>query len=248
MSDIWARLQSRKRSGPGLPLVTFVDAARDERVELSATSLENAAAKIANALRDEYDLVPGETVAVDLPVHWQRAAWCAGIWTAGCILTTGGEAGASGARLHVTSADRAAELASRGREPIAVVSLHPFGLPVAATLPPQAHDATLVVRLQPDAYLYEPPSDDLPAWQHAGHDVLTQAELLHVAGERGEQWGVAQGGRLLAGAGLDEADAWLAALAVPLATGCSVVLVTGDYDVADMTRAEGITATASRQR
>ena len=248
MSDIWARLQSRKRSGPGLPLVTFVDAARDERVELSATSLENAAAKIANALRDEYELVPGDTVALDLPVHWQRSAWCAGIWTAGCTLATGGVAADSGAGLYVTSADRAATFVGHGHEPIAVVSLHPFGLPVTASLPPQAHDATLVVRLQPDAYLFEPPSGSLPAWRHAGYDVLDQEEVLRVAGERAEQWGVAEGGRLLADAGLDETDAWLAALAVPLAAGCSVVLATGDYDVADVTRAEGITATASQQR
>ena len=247
MTDIWARLQSRKRSAPGLPLVTFVDAARKERVELSATSVENAAAKIANALRDEYELEPGAIVAVHLPVHWQRSAWSAGVWTAGCLLVTGDDSLDATADLHVTSAYGAGALAERGIDRIAVVSLHPFGLPVSDPMPSPAHDATLLVRLQPDAYLYEPPSGSLPAWQHDGRDVFTQVEVLHVAEQRGQLWGAAEGGRLLAGSGIDDADAWLAALPVPLATGCSVVLACGDYDATDVERAEGITAIASRK-
>ncbi len=59
VTDVWSLLQRRRRDGAGAPLVTFVDAATGERTELSAVSLENAAAKIANALRDEYDLGPG---------------------------------------------------------------------------------------------------------------------------------------------------------------------------------------------
>ncbi len=83
VSDLWTLLQRRRREGAGAPVVTYVDADAGERTELSAVSLENAAAKIANALRDEYDLGPGATIGLRLPLHWQRSAWCAGAWTAG---------------------------------------------------------------------------------------------------------------------------------------------------------------------
>ena len=52
MTDVWSLLQRRRRDGAGGPFVTFVDTLSGERTELSTASLENAAAKIANALRD----------------------------------------------------------------------------------------------------------------------------------------------------------------------------------------------------
>lgn len=251
MSDFWTLLQARKRRDPGTPLVTFVDGDRGERVELSVTSMENAASKIANALRSEYDLEPGASVAVHIPVHWQRAAWCAGIWTAGCILVLDEDpAIASGGEidLRVAGPAEASALAAHHLDPIAVVSLHPFGLPIGEALPAGAHDATLTVRLQPDAYLFEPPDGSRPALRTRALGVLTGVDVLDMARRRAAEWGLSEGGRLLAGDRLDAMDAWLAAIAVPVAMGASVVLTTGAIDEAAVAATERVSAIAGPSR
>jgi uncharacterized protein (TIGR03089 family) len=242
VTTIWTLLQARTRTAPGTPLVTFIDGTAIERTELSALSLQNAAAKIANALRDEYDLEPGALVSVQLPVHWQRSTWCAGIWTAGCVLRTdtGGEAD-----LVVTDLSGVAGAVAAGAHSIAVVSLHPFGLPLVQPVPPPAHDSTVVVRQQPDAYLFDPPHESDPALQLADGTVLTQAEVAGRAAGLAAQWSLAPGGRLLATERTGGRDGWLAALAVPLAMGGSVVLCSGVADERAMALAEKVTATAS---
>lgn len=225
------------RQGAGVPVVTSVDITRGERTELSAASLANAAAKIANALRDEFDLAPGDSVGLHLPLHWQRAAWCAGAWTAGCVVVPDGR----DVDLLVAGPTEADDLAAAGHGPISVVSLHPFGLPLDRTLPPGAEDVTLVVRQQPDAYLFEPPSPAAPALAVDGA-VLDQAGVLERARERGLAWGLEPGGRLLVDDATAAPDAWLAAVATPLACSAAVVLVRGDgSSVVDQ---EGITAVA----
>lgn len=221
--DIWTSLQQRARSDAGAPLVTYVDAAAGERTELSAISLANAAAKIGNALREEFDLEPGGTVGLHVPLHWQRAAWLAGAWTAGCLVLPEGV----DADLIISGPPQAADLASAGRGEIGVVSLHPFGLPLTDELPRGAFDVTLPVRQQPDAFLFEPPGPDSAALALARR-ILDHAALLERAADRGQAWGLADGGRLLVDEQTDPVDAWLACLAVPLACRASVVLVAGD--------------------
>jgi uncharacterized protein (TIGR03089 family) len=239
---IWTLLQGRARTSPGTPLVTFIDGTAGERTELSAVSLQNAAAKIANALRDEYELEPGAFVSVQLPVHWQRSTWCAGIWTAGCVLRAdpGG-----GADLVVTDLSGVAGAVAAGADSIAVVSLHPFGLPLVEPVPAPAHDSTVVVRQQPDAYLFDPPRESDAALMLADGTVLTQADVAERATALASQWSLARGGRLLATDRTDGLDGWLAALAVPLAIGGSVVLCSGVADESAMALAEKVTATAS---
>jgi uncharacterized protein (TIGR03089 family) len=242
VTTIWTLLQARTRTAPGTPLVTFIDGTAGERTELSALSLQNAAAKIANALRDDYDLEPGALVSVQLPVHWQRSTWCAGIWTAGCVLRpdTGGEAD-----LVVTDLSGVAGAVAAGSDSIAVVSLHPFGLPLVEQVPRPAHDSTVVVRQQPDAYLFDPPRESDVALQLSDGTVLTQAEVADRAAELASQWSLGTGGRLLATERTGGRDGWLAALAVPLAMGGSVVLSSGVADERAMALAEKVTATAS---
>jgi uncharacterized protein (TIGR03089 family) len=236
VSDVWTLLQRRRRDGAGAPLVTFVDAATGERTELSAVSLENAAAKIANALRDEYDLGPGATVGLRLPLHWQRSAWCAGAWTAGCLVAPG----STEADLVVATVDEAADLA--GTVPLlVVVSLHPFGLPVADPLPTGVDDVTLVVRQQPDAYLFDPPLPSTPALR-TDEGVLDQAALLDLAHARGSERGLLPGGRLLVRESAPDLDGWLAAVAVPLACQASAVLVRGSGDIDGIQEQERVTA------
>lgn len=229
MSDAWSALQKRVRASGAAPLVTYVDLATSERTELSATSLANAAAKIANALRDEFELETGARVCLDLPLHWQRSVWCAGVWTAGCLVAPGLQP----ADLVVTTAPQA-DLALAAGSPTVVASLHPFGLPVTEQLPPGVDDVTLAVRQQPDAYLFDPPSaQDLAL--AVGSELLTQRQVLESGRVIGEHCGLEKGGRLLAGWGDEGArEAWLACLAVPLACEASVVLVTGlQFDAPD---------------
>lgn len=246
MTTIWTLLQSRRRAAAGAPVVTFVDA-DGARVELSATSLENAAAKTANALADEFGLEAGARVALLLPVHWQRAAWLAGCWTAGCEvrLPSGpDDAGDAGdADLVVTTAD--ALPADLSGQPVVAVSLHPLGLTVPGSVPPGVVDATVVVRSAPDAFLGVPPAGTSAAIEIGG-TVVDQDALVDLAQTKAAAWGLAPGGRLLVGPGADPLDAWLAALAVPLATDASVVLVDGDHDLDRLAAQERVTATLTR--
>ena len=236
--DVWSLLQLRRRRAAGLPVVTGFDGTA--RSELSATSLENAAAKIANALRDEFDLGAGSVVGIDLPLHWQRATWCAGVWAAGCVLAPG----AVDADLVVAGVDRAPALIARGAPEVQAVSLHPFGLPTADPLPPGVVDVTLAVRQQPDAYLYDPPRADLPALRVDDRD-LSQAAMLEQARDLARAWGLEPQGRLLVGPGVVSTPGWLAALAVPLAVEASVVLAAdGDPD-GRIAQQEHVTATAT---
>jgi len=238
VSDVWSLLQRRRRESAGTPLVTFLDAGTGERTELSAVSVENAAAKIANALRDEYDLGPGAAIGLRLPLHWQRSAWCAGAWTAGCVVAPG----AVDADLVVTTAAEAASLAGSA-ERLVVVSLHPFGLPTTESLPLGVDDVTLVVRQQPDAYLFDAPDGSTPAFVSQS-GVIDQSALVALALGRGTQWGLEQSGRLLVHDTVAEEDGWLAALAVPLACRASVVLVRGDGDIERVAEQERVTAWA----
>ncbi len=217
MPDVWTLLQRRTRSSGALPLVTYLDPASGERTELSATSLANAAAKIANALRDEYGLEPGDAVALDLPQHWQRSAWCAGAWTAGCVVTDDPEH----ADLVVTTAPRAADHAHRTS--VVVVSMHPFGLPVTDPLPVGVTDATIAVRQQPDAYLFGMPDASTPALFVTGTS-MSQEEALASA----QDLGPGSGDRVAVPATLRGLTGWLACLALPLAIDGSVVLLAGD--------------------
>jgi len=235
MSPVVSALSARTRRNPGAPLVTFIDQGSGERTELSATSLANAAAKIANALRDEYELEPGSRIALLLPVHWQLAAWLAGAWTAGMVVTTDSTADVD---LVVTTAQAAAGL---GRA-AALVSLHPFGLPLVGATPAGTHDVTLAVRQQPDAYLFDTPPGSAPALLIDAVEVSGQ-DVWDAAAGLARTWGLHASGRLLVTSeDLGRAEL-LAALAVPLAADAAVVLAPGATELDSLRKSEGVTAT-----
>jgi uncharacterized protein (TIGR03089 family) len=236
VTDVWTLLGARRRASPGAPLVTFVSG-EGERTELSVTSLENAASKIANALRDEFDLDAGAAVGVHLPLHWQQAAWCAGIWTAGCVVVP--EGGPETVDLVVAGPREAEALTSAGAQ-AAVVSLHPFGLPLNDPLPAGAMDVTIPVRQQPDAYLFEPPVGDVPAL-HIDGVLRTQDEVVELARERAAAWGLPRGGCLLLDETAPADDRWLALVAVPLAMDGSVVLAANGVDLDRIVAQERVT-------
>ncbi len=207
ITDIRTALVSRR--DPGQPFITHLGVAG--RVELSGASVANAAAKIANALVNEFDLQPGDTVGTHLPWHWQRVTWLLGIWSAGCTVVPGG---GEECDLLIAGPEQAVGLPGS----VQVISTHPFGMPLdAATVaqfPPGAEDVTLAVRMQPDQQMFV--ADHSAA---VAVDGITQARLLDQAREFGRErtsasrLGVQQG----------ENQWWLPAL-WPLVTDGSVVI------------------------
>jgi uncharacterized protein (TIGR03089 family) len=130
---------------PARPLVTHYDDATGSRVELSAATLRNWAAKTANWLVDEYDVEPGTRVAVSLPAHWQTAGILLGAWWCGAQVVTD-PAGATVA--FVPPAGSAA-----GAEIVAAVSLDPMGRDFGSAVPGGTVDYIAEARVHGDDFL-----------------------------------------------------------------------------------------------
>jgi uncharacterized protein (TIGR03089 family) len=166
-----AVLDPMLRADPVGPRITYYDDATGERIELSAVTLANWAAKTGNLLRDELGAGPASRVAVLLPAHWQTAAVLFGVWWIGAEVvldaTTADVALCTAARLD--EADTAA-----GSGEVAVLSLDPFGRP-APDLPIGVTDYATAVRVHGDQIVPE----RLPGPALAGRavdDVLAACE------------------------------------------------------------------------
>jgi uncharacterized protein (TIGR03089 family) len=115
-------------SDPAGPRVTYYDDATGERIELSTATLANWAAKTGNLLRDELGAGPTSRIAVLLPAHWQTAAVLFGIWWIGAEVVLAD----ADADIALCTADRLSDADDVvGTGEIAVLSLDPFGKPVA---------------------------------------------------------------------------------------------------------------------
>lgn len=141
-----AILEPMLRADPVGPRITYYDDATGERIELSAATLANWAAKSGNLLRDELGAGPGDRVAVLLPAHWQTAAVLFGAWWIGAEVVLDGGA----AEVALCTLDRLEEAdAAAGDGEVAVLSLDPFGRPVA-DLPIGVTDYATAVRVHGD--------------------------------------------------------------------------------------------------
>ena len=126
-----AILDPMLRADPVGPRITYYDDATGERIELSAVTLANWAAKTSNLLRDELGAGPASRVAILLPAHWQTAAVLFGVGWIGAEAVLG----AGPADLALCTAERLDEadsllsMTALGGE-VAVLSLDPFGRPV----------------------------------------------------------------------------------------------------------------------
>ncbi|MCV7394080.1 TIGR03089 family protein [Mycobacterium paraseoulense] len=137
------------RADPVGPRITYYDDASGERIELSAVTLANWAAKTGNLLRDELGAGPGSRVAILLPAHWQTAAVLFGVWWIGA------EAVLSGAGdIAMCTAERLDEADSAVAGEVAVLSLDPFGRPVP-DLPIGVTDYATAVRVHGDQIVAE---------------------------------------------------------------------------------------------
>jgi uncharacterized protein (TIGR03089 family) len=139
------------RADPVGPRITYYDDATGERIELSAVTLANWAAKTGNLLRDEMTAGPGSRIAILLPAHWQTAAVLFGVWWIGAEAVLTGPAD-----MALCTADRLDEadaVVVPGGE-LAVLSLDPFGRP-APDLPIGVTDYATAVRVHGDQIVAE---------------------------------------------------------------------------------------------
>lgn len=159
------------RTNPVGPRITYYDDATGERVELSAATLANWAAKTGNLLRNEFGLGPGSRVAVLLPAHWQTAAVLFGAWWIGAEAVLGGDTTADIALCTAERLDAATEITSE----VAVLSLDPFSEP-AADLPVGVTDYATAVRVHGDQI--DPERHPGPALAGQSSDqVLAECEI-----------------------------------------------------------------------
>jgi uncharacterized protein (TIGR03089 family) len=230
------------------PLLTAYDDATDERVELSGATFANWVAKTANLLQDEFDIGPGRSVAVALPVHWQTAAVLLGIWSCGAtVLDTAAEdeGRLTGIDLVLAAQDRLPAIEEEGGDTeLLGLSLHPLGMGMRDYAGP-ARDFAVEVRMHGDAFFpYQDPDPAAPGLVVGGLE-LTLGGLTDAAAELAGRLGLVAGDRVL----VDEPTALeagpVAWLLAPLSAGASIVLCRHARTdrLADRAAAERVTAT-----
>jgi uncharacterized protein (TIGR03089 family) len=244
-------LAAALRRDPAVPLITYYDDATAERIELSTATLANWVAKTANLLQDEFDVGPGSTVAVSLPVHWQTAAVLLGAWSCGAtVADTAMEDYGRLADVDVVLAaqDRLAALEDAVADTVDVellgLSLHPLGLGMTGYAGP-ARDFALEVRAQGDRFVpYEFPAASGPGLR-IGALELTLGGLTEAASELAGRLGLAHGDRVLVDERTAREAGPVAWLLAPLAAGASLVLCRNAIEdvLAHRAATERVTAT-----
>lgn len=207
-----AILDPMLRADPVGPRITYYDDAAGERIELSAATLANWAAKTGNLLRDELGAGPGSRVAILLPAHWQTAAVLFGVWWIGAEAVLAGEAD-----IAMCTAERLAEADETGAGEVAVLSLDPFGRP-APDLPIGVTDYATAVRVHGDQIVAEPH----PGPALAGRSV---DEVLADCQSAAAARGLTAGDRVLSTAAWSEPGELVDGLLAILAVGGSLVQV-----------------------
>ena len=212
-ADLLAAALARDPAGP---LFTYYDDRTGERVELSASTVDNWVAKTANLVVDGAGLGAGDRAAVLLPPHWQAAAILLGSWAAG--LTTVDPADSPD--VVFASADRADEAFATGAADVFLLSLAPLGRRLA-TVPPGAQDYAVEVPGFGDHFAAPARvTADTPATGD-----LTHGALLSAASARAAELGLDAGDRVLVVDSPGHRPPVLDWLLAPLAAGASVVVV-----------------------
>jgi uncharacterized protein (TIGR03089 family) len=245
-------LATARDRDPARPLLTHYDDSTGERVELSATTLDNWVAKTANLLQEEFDVGPGSTVAVALPVHWQTAAVLLGVWSCGAaVLETASEddGGLTGVDLVLASQDRLAALEEDdGDAELLGLSLHPLGAGMAGYAG-QARDFALEVRTAGDRFTPWAAPDPTAPGLLAGGLELTLGGLVDTAAELAGRLGIGSDDRVLVDAQVAAEAGPVAWLLAPLAAGASLVLCRYPFAerLPERAAAERVTATLGRK-
>ncbi|WP_430333561.1 TIGR03089 family protein [Rhodococcus sp. ACT016] len=216
---------------PAGPRITYYDDDTGERIELSAVTLANWAAKTANFLCDEFALMPGARVSVLLPAHWQTAAVLLGAWWAGLDVTLDADPDADAA---LVTADRLDDVADAPE--VAVLSLDAFGRPVP-DLPVGVTDYATAVRVHGDQF--RAVASGPTALDGRGVD-----EVLASARAVAAEQNVTGSDRVLSTRTWSSADELIAGLVSVLAVGASLVQVTNSDDAALTRRVDSEKVTA----
>ena len=178
-------------------------------------TLANWAAKTGNLLRDELGAGPGSRVAVLLPAHWQTAAVLFGIWWIGAEVVLDADVRTTS---RCAPPGRLAEADDAvGAGEVAVLSLDPFGKPVA-DLPIGVTDYATAVRVHGDQI--SPERNPGPAL-----DGRSVADVLAGARTSAATQGFTSDDRVMSMAGWDDADELIDHLVAVFAIGASLVQV-----------------------
>jgi uncharacterized protein (TIGR03089 family) len=222
---------------PGRPLVTFYDGATGERVELSVRTFDNWVSKVANLLADDLMFEPGDSIAFDLPPHWQSMTLVVGAWTAGLRVVDGS------ATLTVVG-PTAVAAGNAMSPPVLALSLRPMGGPFVEPLPAGWLDFAREAPPQPDALLVDLAISGETVAVTASDIDQTHSEIIQVGTYLADHLGMSSGGRLITDANPGQPDGLVPSVVVPLVTGGSVVLVVNASadDVASIEDQEGVTA------
>jgi uncharacterized protein (TIGR03089 family) len=208
-----AILDPMLRADPVGPRITYYDDATGERIELSAVTLANWAAKTGNLLRDELGGGPASRVAVLLPAHWQTAAVLFGVWWIGADVLLDG----SDADIALCTAERLDEADATGASEVAVLSLDAFGRPTP-DLPIGVTDYATAVRVH---------GDQIVAEQHPGPALAGQSveRVLDACQKSAAAKALTNDDRVLSTASWSTADDVIDGLLSALAVGGSLVYV-----------------------
>jgi uncharacterized protein (TIGR03089 family) len=208
-----AILDPMLRADPVGPRITYYDDATGERIELSAVTLANWAAKTGNLLRDELGGGPASRVAVLLPAHWQTAAVLFGAWWIGADVLLDG----SDADIALCTAERLDEADATGASEVAVLSLDAFGRPTP-DLPIGVTDYATAVRVH---------GDQIVAEQHPGPALAGRSveQVLDACQKSAAAKALTTDDRVLSTASWSTADDVIDGLLSVLAVGGSLVYV-----------------------
>jgi uncharacterized protein (TIGR03089 family) len=211
-----AILDPMLRADPVGPRITYYDDATGERIELSAATLANWAAKTGNLLRDELGAGPASRVAVLLPAHWQTAAALFGVWWIGADVLLG-DLARDDADVALCTVDGLEAADATGAAEVAVLSLDPFGRP-APDLPVGVTDYATAVRVH---------GDQIVAERHPGPALAGRSvdEVLAACQNSSTTRGLTAGDRVLSTASWDGPDDVIEGLLAVLALGGSLVQV-----------------------
>lgn len=211
---------------PARPLITHYDDATGSRVELSAATLRNWAAKTANWLVDEYDVEPGTRVAVLLPAHWQTAGILLGAWWCGAEVATDPD----GAAVAFVPPDGPAA----GAPVVAAVSLDPMGRDFGASVPQGTVDYIAEARVHGDDFLaLAPVPGTTPCLEGATVD-----EVYEVARARAAQDELTAASRVMSTVEWRSAEGIMQGFVTPLAAGASLVQVSNPVEASLAKHAE----------
>jgi len=201
------------RADPVGPRITYYDDATGERIELSAVTLANWAAKTGNLLRDELGGGPASRVAVLLPAHWQTAAVLFGVWWIGAEAVLG----SAEADIALCTVERLDDADSTGAGELAVLSLDAFGRP-APDLPVGVTDYATAVRVH---------GDQIVAESHPGPALAGRSvdQVLAACEKSATARGLTAIDRVLSTASWDTPDDVIEGLLTVLAVGGSLVQV-----------------------